>query len=123
MDKVDRLRYDQLAVFVCSRNTIGPKGIQRQEFIVSKRIEESRAAKARVRAQTDIAGKEFPELRLIRPSLIPVLCDRPRCFRDRHDRNEAVITATIEVTAPACAGESKRIWRRQPVPSPSFIQR
>src|SRR5947208_11809256 len=77
MDKVDRLWCDQLAVFVCSRNTIGPKGIQRQEFIVSKRIEESRAAKARVRSQTDIAGKEFPELRLIRPSLIPVLCDRP----------------------------------------------
>src|SRR6266480_1497805 len=100
MDKVDRLRRDQLAIFVCSRNTIGPKGIQRQEFIVSKRIEESRAAKARVRAQTDSAGKEFPELRLIRPSLIPVLCDRPRCFGDcrRPEQSEQCVAR--------CKGES-----------------
>ena len=39
-------------------------------------------------AELNIAGKEVPELRLIRPRLIPVLHHLPLCFSDRHDRND-----------------------------------
>src|SRR5262245_25802623 len=91
VDEIYRLRRDQLAVFVCSRNTVDPKRIQRQKFIVSKRIEEDRAAKPRVTAQSDVVAEECSELRLIRPSLMPV--GRPplrvcECFRNRDGRND-----------------------------------
>src|SRR5262245_47206020 len=45
MDEINRLRRDQLAIFVCSWNTIDPKIIQCEKFIVLKCIEKRRSAK------------------------------------------------------------------------------
>src|SRR5262249_44012480 len=72
MDEINRLRRDQLAVFVCSWNTVGPKIIQCEEFIVLKCIEKGRSTKLMTDSETDIGIQELSELGLICPIFMPV---------------------------------------------------
>src|SRR5262245_27853930 len=89
MDEINRLRRDQLAVFVCSWNMIDPKIIQCEEFIVLKCIEKNRSAKLMTHRQTDIVTQELPELRLVCPIFMPVRYESLRvlvCLGDRNCR-------------------------------------
>src|SRR6516225_479863 len=89
MDEINRLRRNQLAIFGCGRNAGDPKRIQRQKFIVSERIKENRAAKARVDTVTDIGLEKLSELGLVWPALMPVpheLLRVSECFGDRNGR-------------------------------------
>src|SRR5262245_15959658 len=96
MDEINRLRRDQLAVFICSWNTIDPKIIQCEKLIVLKCIEKCRSAKLMTHRQTDIVTQELSELGLVCPIFMPVrheslwvlvcLGDRNRRYdgRNRH---------------------------------------
>src|SRR5215471_2335697 len=89
MDEINRLRRDQLAVFVCSWNMIDPKIIQCEKFIVLKCIEKNRSAKLTFDRQTDIVTQELSELRLICPIFMPVRHESFRvvvCLGDRNRR-------------------------------------
>src|SRR5262249_14648593 len=89
MDEINRLRRDQLAVFVCSWNMIDPKIIQCEKFIVLKCIEKRRSAKLMTHRQTDIVTQELSELRLICPIFMPVRHESLRvlvCLDDRNRR-------------------------------------
>src|SRR6516165_9228066 len=100
MDEINRLRRDQLAVFVYSWNTVGPKAIQCEKFIVLKCIEKGRSAKLMIHRQTDIVSEELSELGLVCPIFMPVGHESFRVFecisdwncrydggnRHRHDR-------------------------------------
>src|SRR5215813_13585569 len=54
MHEINRLWRDQLAVFICNWNTVGPKTIQCEKFIVHKCIEKGRSAKLMTHRQPDI---------------------------------------------------------------------
>src|SRR5215471_15035166 len=89
MDEINRLRRDQLAVFVCSWNMIDPEIIQCEKFIVLKCIEKNRSAKLMTHRQTDIVTQEPSELRLICPIFMPVRHESFRvvvCLGDRNRR-------------------------------------
>src|SRR6516162_5466466 len=89
MDEINRLRRDQLAVFVCSWNTVGPKIIQCEKFIVLKCIEKGRSAKLMIDSETDIGTQELSELGLICPIFMPVRHESLRvleCVGDRDGR-------------------------------------
>src|SRR5262245_29149767 len=90
MDEINRLWRNQLAIFGCGRNAGDPKRIQCQEFIVSERIEEYRAAKPRVDTVTNIGLEKLSELGLVWPALVPVIREFLRvseCFDDRNRRH------------------------------------
>src|SRR5262245_8605962 len=87
MDEINRLRRDQLAVFVCSWNTVGPKMVQCEKFIVLKCIEKRRSAKLMIDRQTDIVTQELSELGLVCPIFMPVRHESPRVFECLGDRN------------------------------------
>src|SRR5262245_28159314 len=59
MDEINRLRRDQLAVFVCSWNTFSPKIVQCEKLIVLKCIEKGRSAKLTIYRQTDIVTQKL----------------------------------------------------------------
>src|SRR5258708_27651001 len=89
MDQINRLRRDQLAVFVCSWNTVRPKIIQCEKFIVLKCIEKGRSAKLMTHRQTDIVTQELSQLGLVCPIFMPVRYESLRvlvCFGDRDGR-------------------------------------
>src|SRR6516165_3921294 len=117
MDEINRLRRNQLAIFGCGRNAGDPKRIQRQKFIVSERIKENRAAKARVDTVTDIGLEKLSELGLVWPALVPVpheLLRVSECFGDRTAGTmAAAATAMIAIAAAAWPGEFQRnrIWK------------
>src|SRR5262245_56663722 len=89
MDEINRLRRDQLTVFVCSWDTVDPKIIQCEKFVVLKRIEKCRSAKRMIHGQTNIVTQELSELRLVCPIFMPVRHESPRvleCLGDRDGR-------------------------------------
>src|SRR5262249_61384157 len=89
MHEINRLRRDQLAVFVCSWNTVNPKIIQCDKLIVLKCIEKGRSAKLLTNRQTDIVTQELSELGLVCPIFMPVRHESLRvlvCLGDRDGR-------------------------------------
>src|SRR5262245_57073982 len=87
MDEINHLRRDQLTVFVCSWNTIDPKIIQCEKFIVLKCVEKGRSAKLMTDRQTDIGTQELSELRLVCPIFMPVRHESLRVLECLGDRN------------------------------------
>src|SRR5262245_25785787 len=91
MDEVDRLRRDQLAIFVGRRNAGSPQIAQGKKFIILKRIKESGPAKPRIAAETDIVPEELSELGLVWPALVPGARKFPRApekFCDGNGRDD-----------------------------------
>src|SRR5215471_7246710 len=87
MDEVDRLRRDQLAIFVGRRNAGGPQITQCKKFIKLKRIKQSGPAKPRITAETDIVPEELSELGLVWPALVPGARKLPRASENFCDGN------------------------------------